>query len=89
MAKPYEKLYTFVGTVDGELMGMQRGATLDDIKGLMACDSHGTTTDAGCWDCLDTETFLSELDANAQAIHTMHDGGRVYMSSAAYERLSE
>lgn len=89
MAKPYEKLYIFVGTVDGEVMGMQRGATLDDVKSLMACDLHGTTTDAGCWDCVDTETFLAKLDADAQAISTSYEGGKVYMSSAAYERLSE
>ena len=89
MAKPHEKLYTFVGTVDGEQMGMQRGATLDDVKGLMACDTHGVTIDAGCWDCLDIERFLLDLDHNAQAVHTSYEGGKVYMSSAAYERLSE
>lgn len=89
MAKPYEKLYIFVGTVDGEPMGVQRGATMDDIKGLMACEEHGIEESKGCFDCHDLSTFVSDLEWSAQAIHTSYHDGKVYMSSAAYERLSE
>lgn len=89
MTKLVEKLYTFSGTVNGDPVGKQRGATIEDIKALMACDVHGDTLDKECWTCHDVEMFIIDLDANGQAIHTYRDGDDLYISAAAYERLSE
>lgn len=85
-----QKLYLFVGSVNGETIGKQHRATLDDIKTLMACDIHGTTIDASCWSCLDVEIFLYSLNEDGQAVHVSYEeNGDIYISVAVYQELSE
>lgn len=85
-------LYTFIGLINTVPMGSQSRATMDEVKALMACDTHGVNFQAVvCDSCSSTLDFISTLRYEGQAIHTDYseDGKNVHISVAVYIGESE